>query len=463
MTESKITLHDIAGYEEQKEEAKKIINILKRYDEFKQAGAYIPKGLLLAGPCGTGKTMIAKAIANESNVPLFEFENSETADEEGTVKVIRELFARARNQAPSIIFIDEIDELVSNSNFFSDYSRKTTKVLLTEIDGINSSDGIMVIATTNHRSELPPALLRSGRMDKQIVVPMPDSHSRTKIAKLYLDKNPLFKDISPKEISSKTVDFSCADIKTLINETLIDCLSSSKTEIDMADFERIIPIIRFKDIKKTMRFVDDHVVAHEVGHFVVNYALTGTIGSLCAEQYGEIRGNHVTELFEDEEEEKDAESQLVSSLENQIAVFLAGNIAEKKKFNGDCTTGSRDDIAKAHWIANDILNSGKYGYEYYSPMEYRSRNCQIPSGLSQDGRSEREKKIKELFEIATSKAEWAINDNHALFDALCKELKEKQRLSRKEITKIIDSCNSVAKIETTQNAIYACKGGEKNE
>ena len=184
----KIYLKDIAGYDEEKEEATKIINVLKKYKEYENLGAYIPKGLILSGNPGVGKTMLAKAIANESGVPFFEFESNESETEAATIKSIKDLFTKAKEHAPSIIFIDELDELVVVGDFQTDYSRKTTKILLTEIDGISSSSGVIVIATTNVRPMLPPALLRSGRMDKRITMEMPDAIDREAIFKLYLTK-----------------------------------------------------------------------------------------------------------------------------------------------------------------------------------------------------------------------------------------------------------------------------------
>ena len=191
----KIYLKDIAGYSEEKEEAQKLINILKKYKQYEKIGAYIPKGLILSGNPGVGKTMLAKAIANESGVPFYEFESNESETEAATIKSIKDLFAKAKENAPSIIFIDELDELVMTNDFHSDYSRKTTKILLTEIDGISSSSGVLVIATANARPMLPPALIRSGRMDKRITMEMPDAIDREEIFNLYLNKNNKFKDI----------------------------------------------------------------------------------------------------------------------------------------------------------------------------------------------------------------------------------------------------------------------------
>ena len=265
----KIYLKDIAGYDEEKAEAKKIIEVLKNHEKYEKIGAYIPKGLILSGNPGVGKTMLVKAIASESNVPFYEFESNESETEAETIKSIKSLFAKARENAPSIIFIDEFDELVMTTDFRSDYSRKTTKILLTEIDGISSSDGVLVIATTNYRPMLPPALTRSGRMDKRITVEMPDTIDREEIFKLYLSKNSLLTEIDAHQLALKTANFSGADIKTLVNETIIDCASQGIDKITLQDFERNIPVVMFQDIKKKSRSgPSDMTCYHEIGHFI---------------------------------------------------------------------------------------------------------------------------------------------------------------------------------------------------
>ena len=225
---NQLSLQSIAGYEEEKAEAIKIINLFKNYDKLKELGISIPKGLLLSGKPGVGKTLMAKVIAAEAGVPLYEYETLEDDTQEKSIINLKNVFARARENAPSIVFIDELDELVCSNEFMSDYSRTTFKTLLTEIDGVKSSEGILTIATTNKYYTIPNQLLRSGRMDKHIQFELPNLAAREAILRLYGENNELLKHINFKEIAVRTNSFSCADLKTLINETLLQSVSNNK-------------------------------------------------------------------------------------------------------------------------------------------------------------------------------------------------------------------------------------------
>lgn len=444
--EEKVMLKDIAGYDEQKEEAKKIINILSNYSQFAEMGAYIPRGLILSGEPGVGKTMFAKAIANESGVPLFEFENNEDEDEDGAVRGLRAVFAEARKCVPSIVFIDELDELISSRSFFSDTSRKTLKVLLTEIDGIKNSNGIMVIATTNHRNDMPDSIIRSGRMDKKIVMPMPDAYSRTKIAELYLRKNPIFKDIDENLLSTKLIGFNCADIKTLINETLLDCLSSGKKDITMDDFERIIPVIRFKDIKKTVQKTPDYVIYHEAGHAVANIALFNAYGAVSVEQYGNIRGVATVEYDSDKEEEQQGASDLVSNIRKRMVVALSGHAGEVLSLNGDCSIGSESDIGKARSLARTVLNSGAMGFGNFVSMSERHEIMSISEKEDYDRAYKNQvQAINNLLDESKEEAIRTIELNIELYNAICKSLKEKKRLTKAELEALAEKCGYLKK------------------
>lgn len=431
---NKIYLKDIAGYEEEKAEARKIIEVLKNHEKYKKMGAYTPKGLILSGNPGVGKTMLAKAIASESNVPFYEFESNEGETEAETIKSIKALFSKAKQTAPSIIFIDEFDELVMTNNFCSDYSRKTTKILLSEIDGISSSNGVLIIATTNYRKALPSALVRSGRMDKRITVEMPDTSDREAIFKLYLAKNKILNNIDAHALASKTINFSGADIKTLVNETIIDCASQGKETITIADFERNIPVVLFQDIrKKNKEGADDMTIYHEIGHFITEYISSGAIGSISTERYGQVQG-HVLYDIENLEIEPFTKNGLKKKL-----ITLLGGMAGEEVMCHDLSSGASDDVDKARAYISKMMEVGAFGFDKISSFSLINRINGKESPISH----ERIKKIEdletELLEEAYRKAQEIIKENKDIVDALYAELKEKEKLSKAEIKEILDN------------------------
>ncbi len=432
--DNKIYLKDIAGYEEEKVEARKIIEVLKNHEKYEKMGAYIPKGLILSGNPGVGKTMLAKAIASESNVPFYEFESNESETEAETIKSIKALFSKAKENAPSIIFIDEFDELVMTNSFRSDYSRKTTKILLSEIDGISSSSGVLVIATTNYKKALPPALVRSGRMDKRITVEMPDLSDREAIFKLYLKKNKLLNGVDAHVLASKTTDFSGADIKTLINETIIDCASRGIEKVTIADFERNIPVVLFQDIrKKNKNGADDMTIYHEIGHFITEYKTSGKIGSISTERYGEVQGHVLLEV-----ETIEFEPVTRNTIKQKLITILGGMAGEEVMCH-DVSSGASEDVGKARAYIFRLMNVGAFGFDKltaYAPLGSMSSETHQ---LSQ----ERSKKIEnletELLDEAFLKGQEIIKENKEIVDALYAELKQKEKLSRQEIIKLLDN------------------------
>lgn len=364
MEENKIMLSDIAGYKEEKEEITKLIKLLTDYKKYEKTGVYVPKGLILQGPPGCGKTLFAKAIANECNVPFLTFQAE--SDAKVSLEKLAKLFAQAKEHTPSIIYIDEIDKLTSSRYLGSDSVRTVIQYLLTELDGLTSSQGIMVIASTNYYGDLPESLVRSGRMDKKICIDYPNLESRIAILEHYIKKHRVFDNVNIKSLAIKIKGMSGADIKTLVNNALIEYIDTDKV-LTVDDFVGLINQMNFDDIGRrwNSKNVVTKVLIHEAGHSIVNYFLTGTCGAISGIKYGESAGH--TDLYEEFEfdeddlfgiiEESEQESSNVSKkdLLNQIAALFAGIMAEKT-FYGTYDSGGYSDIHTATRIYNDMAN-----------------------------------------------------------------------------------------------------------
>ena len=445
MNEERISLASIAGYKEEKEEAIKLIDVLKNFELYKSQGASIPKGLLLCGEPGVGKTMFAKAISTEAGVPLFEFEASETEGEEETVKTLKELFVKAKQTIPSIVFIDELDELISSTDlgglygFQSDYSRKTLKTLLTEIDGIDTSDGILVIATTNSKGTIPPALIRSGRLEKQITFRAPTTEDRSAIAELYLKKAGV-EGISPNDIAKKTNMFTGADIKSLINASIIESVRK-KMPLSMDIIAAVIPTIKFGEIKKPSKGgPSDHVCYHEIGHFLAQYGLTGEIGSISVEQFGAVAGRVE---FDDEvvivpHASKDGQS--ADELLDAISVDLGG-IAGEEVFLGKRYLGNDADLSSAVEKIALLFREGALGFEYLTSFDVshhfgdRFMKSSLPNTANADLRSV---KIVEILNEKLAQAKQFVSAYEGLGRIIFPVLKEKETLSSEELTIMVN-------------------------
>jgi cell division protease FtsH len=379
-TRTGVTFDDVAGVDEAKAELREIVDFLKNPRDYGRLGARVPKGVLLVGPPGSGKTLLAKAVAGEAAVPFFSINGSEFVEMfvgVGAARV-RDLFEQARQKAPAIIFIDELDALGKARGAFAmgghDERENTLNQLLVELDGFDPAVGVVLLAATNRPEILDPALLRAGRFDRQILVDRPDKPGRLAILRVHARKVKLAPDADLEQVAALTTGFSGADLANLVNEAALIATRRRADAISMADFtgavERIIA-----GLEKRSRVLNprerERVAYHETGHALVALALPGSdkvhkmsviprgIGSLG---YTIQRPTEDRYLMTREE------------LENKIAVLLGGRAAEKLVF-GELSTGAADDLAKVTDIARDMVARygmlEELGYVAYDPSPPR--------------------------------------------------------------------------------------------
>jgi len=362
----KVTFDDVAGVDEAKEELKEIIAFLKDPKSYGRLGARIPKGVLLVGPPGTGKTLLAKAVAGEAGVPFFSISGSEFVEMfvgVGAARV-RDLFEQARKQAPAIIFIDELDALGRARGAFPlgghDEKEQTLNQLLSELDGFDTSAGLVLLAATNRPEILDPALLRAGRFDRQVLVDRPDKIGRVQILKVHLKKVQLAPDVDPETIASLTPGFSGADLANLVNEAALLATRRGAASVALDDFTRAIEriVAGLEKKNRLLNPLERKVVAyHEMGHALVAMSLPGADPvhkiSIIPRGIGAL-GYTIQRPIEDRY------LMTRDELENKMAVLLGGRAAEKVVFE-HLSTGAADDLVKVTDIARSMVM--RYGME----------------------------------------------------------------------------------------------------
>jgi cell division protease FtsH len=387
-----VTFADVAGVEEAKEELQEVVEFLKHPQDYGRLGARMPKGVLLVGPPGTGKTLLAKAVAGEAGVPFFSISGSEFVEMfvgVGAARV-RDLFEQARAKAPAIIFIDELDALgrargAAGPIGGHDEREQTLQQLLVELDGFDSSVGLVLLAATNRPEILDPALLRAGRFDRQVLVDRPDKSGRVQILEVHVRKVKLAPDVDLQQVAALTTGFSGADLANLVNEAALGATRRKAEQVSLDDFTRAVERI-IAGLEKKNRVLNPRereiVAYHEMGHALTALTLPGTdpvhkvsiiprgIGALG---YTIQRPTEDRFLMTREE------------LENKIAVLLGGRAAEKLIF-GQLSTGAADDLAKVTDIARDMVTRygmvealGYVAYEAQPP-----RFIELP-GMTQGG------------------------------------------------------------------------------
>ena len=380
-----ITFADVAGCDEAKEEVTEIVDFLKDPSKFQKLGGRIPRGVLLVGSPGTGKTLLAKAIAGEAKVPFFSISGSDFVEMfvgVGAARV-RDMFEQAKKNAPCIIFIDEIDAVGRQRGAGlgggNDEREQTLNQMLVEMDGFEGSQGVIVIAATNRPDVLDPALLRPGRFDRQVVVPLPDIRGREQILGVHMRKVPIAADVKAQVIARGTPGFSGADLANLVNEAALFAARSNKRLVDMEDFERAKDKIYMGAERKSMVLTEEEKRAtayHESGHAIVASSLpkADPVHKVTIIPRGRALG--VTWQLP----ERDRISMYKDQMLTEIAVLFGGRIAEEL-FVKNISTGASNDFERATKIARDMVT--RYGMsELLGPMVYAENEGEVFLGRS---------------------------------------------------------------------------------
>ena len=435
--EIKTTFADVAGVEEAKEEVGELVEFLRDPGKFQKLGGQIPRGVLMVGSPGTGKTLLAKAIAGEAKVPFFTISGSDFVEMFVGVGAsrVRDMFEQAKKHAPCIIFIDEIDAVGRHRGAGvgggHDEREQTLNQLLVEMDGFEGSEGVIVIAATNRPDVLDPALLRPGRFDRQVVVPLPDVRGREQILKVHMRKLPVAEDVKPSLIARGTPGFSGADLANLVNEAALFAARENCKEVYMDQFERAKDKIMMGAERKSMVMSEDEkklTAYHEAGHAIVGRLVPDHDPVYKVSIIPRGRALGVTMFLPEE----DRYSYSKRRLESSIASLFGGRLAEELIFGLDnVTTGASNDIERATDIARNMVTkwglSEKLGPLAYSEDEgevFLGRSVTQHKNLADDTARVIDEEIRDVIDRNYNHAETLLKDNmdilHAMSDALMK-------------------------------------------
>lgn len=383
----KITFNDVAGVEEAKEDVAEMVEFLKDPSKFQKLGGKIPRGALMVGSPGTGKTLLARAIAGEAKVPFFSISGSDFVEMFVGVGAsrVRDMFEQAKKHAPCIIFIDEIDAVGRHRGAGlgggHDEREQTLNQLLVEMDGFEGNEGVIVIAATNRPDVLDPALLRPGRFDRQIVVPLPDVRGREKILKVHMKKVPIADDVRPGIIARGTPGFSGADLANLVNEAALFAARGNKHLVEQNDFERAKDKIMMGTERRSMVMSQEEkklTAYHEAGHAIVGRIVPSHDPVYKVSIIPRGRALGVTMFLPEE----DRYSYSKERLESQISSLFGGRLAEELIFGEDkVTTGAQNDIHRATEIARNMVT--KWGLSSrLGPLTYSEEDGEVFLGHS---------------------------------------------------------------------------------
>jgi cell division protease FtsH len=450
----KVTFADVAGVDEAKDELKEVVAFLKDPAGYGRLGGRMPKGVLLVGPPGTGKTLLAKAVAGESGVPFFSISGSEFVEMfvgVGAARV-RDLFEQARQKAPAIIFIDELDALgrargIGPFSGGHDEKEQTLNQLLVELDGFDSSSGVVLLAATNRPEILDPALLRAGRFDRQVLVDRPDKTGRVQILDVHLRKARLAADVDPEQIAALTPGFTGADLANLVNEAALVATRRRAEAVTMTDFNEAVERI-VAGLEKRNRLLNPRerevVAYHEMGHALVALALPGSdvvhkvsiiprgIGALG---YTIQRPTEDRFLMSREE------------LENKMAVLLGGRAAEWVVFQ-NLTTGAADDLRRVTDLARSMVT--RYGMStVLGPIAYEQEKGSMLGSMqpsfgypeqrdySQVTATTIDDEVRSIVQAAFDRTVALLKERREVLEVAARRLLEKETLNEHELLELV--------------------------
>jgi cell division protease FtsH len=456
----KTTFADVAGMEESKDELKEVVDFLKNPKKYTKIGAKIPRGVMLVGAPGTGKTLLARAVAGEANVPFFNISGSEFVEMFVGVGAsrVRDLFQKAKRNAPCIVFIDEIDAVGRQRGFGMggghDEREQTLNQILTEMDGFENETNVIVMAATNRPDILDVALTRPGRFDRRVIIDMPNLVEREQILVVHARNKPLDEKADLKKVAQQTPGFSGADLENLLNEAAILAAKNGHTVISQDDMERSIERVGLGPERKSRRLTDEEkkiTAYHEVGHALVGHLLPG-----CDPIHKVTiipRGMSLGATWSLPEEDVHLKS--VSKFKDEICSLLGGYISEKTFFN-DVTTGASSDLARATEIARRMVTeygmSPELGLVIFSERgnSFMGADFGATKTYSEAVAGKIDEAIAKLIHEAEDRTTQLISNNKELMDKIATELLKKEVLNEEEFNAFFEKAKTTKKKATAK-------------
>ena len=453
-TKERITFKDVAGLKEAKEELKEIVDFLKNPKKFLQMGARIPRGVLLMGAPGTGKTLLARAVAGEAYVPFFHISGSEFVEMFVGVGAgrVRDLFNTAKKAAPAIIFIDELDAIGRHRGTGlgggHDEREQTLNQILVEMDGFERDSNVIVVAATNRPDVLDPALLRPGRFDRRVVLDLPDINDREEILKIHARGKPLALNINIREVAERTPGFSGADLANVVNEAAILAARKNKQQIFQQELlESIEKVLLGPERKSHILSKKEKVIAafHEAGHALVSASLPGTepVRKISIVARGMAAGYTIKMPIEDR--------RIITKSEflAEIATLLGGYCAEKLKFN-EITTGAANDLEKASQLARKLVK--EYGMSSLGPISFGEKEEMIFLGkelgeqrnYSEKVASQIDQEVANFIKDAENTAKKVLSKKKKTLEKIAERLIAKETIEREEFEELIGQKKTAA-------------------